>query len=208
MVGAALVILMLLVRLVLAGDFPLPIGYGVPVVLLGLLRSRRVLWLTVLGFVILNAVKFWYLYPAAPPTVHMSVRQYDWIEGLLVDLDLVLVAALVDIWIITRNYLDAQHAEHGGKRALALVDEDHLVGGGIAIEFRLWLGRPAARHHHVGVEQQRDAAGDRVAGSGHASALEVMMAQHRLLDGLERGGASGLDPGHARSPAAPGANSR
>lgn len=127
LVGVALVLLMLLVRLVIAGRFPLPVGYGVPVVLLGLFRSRRVLWLTVLGFLILNAVKFWYLYPAVPPTVHMSVRQYDWIEGVLVDVDLLLVASLVDIWIITRNYLDAQHADLEAANADLAAREEEIA---------------------------------------------------------------------------------
>ena len=111
LVAVVLIAAMAMLRLGLAGRFPLPIGYGVPIVLLGLFRSRRALWIATLAFAMLAVVKFFFLFPEAPQIVAMSARAYDRLEGGLVLLDLLLVAALVDLWIVTRDFLDAQHAD-------------------------------------------------------------------------------------------------
>ena len=63
------------------------------------------------------------------------------------------------------------------QRASALVDEDHLVGGGVAVEFRLRQLGPAAPHGDVGVREQRHAARDRIAGRLHVARLEMMVPQ-------------------------------
>ncbi|HXE52672.1 MAG TPA: ATP-binding protein [Tepidisphaeraceae bacterium] len=110
-VAVILIAAMTIIRDVVARQFPLPIGYSVPVVLLAFLRSRRVLWATVSAFALLAIVKFWFLLPEAPRAVGMSAQDYNWIEGILVLFDLFLVAALVDIWIVTRNWLESQHVE-------------------------------------------------------------------------------------------------
>jgi len=111
LVAVCLIAAMAALRLGLAGRFPLPIGYGVPIVLLGLFRSRRILWITALAFAALAIIKFFFLLPEAPRVVHLSARTYDWLEGGLVLLDLLLVTAIVDIWIVTRDFLDAQHSD-------------------------------------------------------------------------------------------------
>ena len=106
-----LIVLMAVIRLGLAGKFPLPIGYGVPVVVLALFRSRRLLWFTTLAFAVLSIIKFFVILPEVPRSVHLSTAQYDRIEGVMVVLDLLLVAALVDIWIVTSNWLDKRNIE-------------------------------------------------------------------------------------------------
>ena len=89
--------------------------------------------------------------------------------------------------------LEGQHAERREQLAAALVDEDHLVGGAVAIQFRLRLDRPAAPQGHVGVGEHRQSARDGVAARLHLPGLEVMMPQHRLLDHVKRPGAGRLD---------------
>jgi signal transduction histidine kinase len=109
--AVTLIVLMWLLRLVLAGHFPLPIGYGVPVVLMALFRNRKALWATVAAFAVLNVIKFYFLLPVVPDTVHLSQKQYDSIEGILVLLDLFLVGALVDVFMISREYLERQNSQ-------------------------------------------------------------------------------------------------
>ena len=106
-----LIALMAILRLWVAGTFPLPIGYGVPVVLMAMFRSRRLLWITTLGFVVLSIIKFFVILPEVPHAVRLSAVQYDRIEGIMVMLDLLLVAALVDTWIVTSNWLDKRNVE-------------------------------------------------------------------------------------------------
>ena len=110
-VAVALIAAMAVVRLVVAGRFPLPIGYGVPIVLMAFFRSRRLLWLTTAAFAVLCIIKFFFLMPEVPRAVGMSARQYDWIEGCLVLLDLLLVTGLIDLWLVTRQWLERQNSE-------------------------------------------------------------------------------------------------
>lgn len=106
-----LVAVMAIVRLWWAGGFPLPIGYGVPVVVMGLFRNRRLLWITTFAFVVLSITKFFFILPEVPHAVHLTAPQYDRLEGIMVVVDLVLVAALVDLWIVTGNWLDKRNVE-------------------------------------------------------------------------------------------------
>ena len=78
------------------------------------------------------------------------------------------------------------------------MDEDHFVGGGVAVQFGLRLGRAAAADRHVGVGQERDAAGDGVAGRAHRAGFEVVVAQHVLFDGFDGDRPGGLDLADAR----------
>ena len=127
LVAAGLIALMVLLRLVLAGHFPLPIGYGVPVVLLAFLRNRKVLWATVFAFALLNVYKFFFLLPVVPSTVHLSIKQYDTVEGLLVLLDLFLVGGLVDFWLIAREYLERQNTQLESANADLAAREEEIA---------------------------------------------------------------------------------
>ena len=74
-------------------------------------RSRRILWATVGAFAVLSIIKFYIILPEVPAAVHLSTKQYDSIEGLLVLFDLFLVGALVDVWLIARDYLERQNTQ-------------------------------------------------------------------------------------------------
>src|SRR5262249_1629783 len=74
----------------------------------------------------------------------------------------------------------------------------HLVGDGVAVQLRLRLGRPAAGQGDVGVDQERDAAADRVAARLEFPALEVVVPQGRLRHGFDRHLAGRLDFADAR----------
>ena len=68
----SLVVAMAVLRLGVAGHYPLPIGYGVPIVVMALFRNRRLLWLTTLGFAVLSVIKFFVMQPEVPRTVQIS----------------------------------------------------------------------------------------------------------------------------------------
>jgi len=104
--AAAFVVLMVVLRLVWWRNFPLPIGYGVPVVLLGLLGSRRILWAVVGTFALMTIIKFFLILPVVPPG--MNTRNFDALEGVMVLLDLLLVSAVVDVLLVSRLRIETQ----------------------------------------------------------------------------------------------------
>jgi hypothetical protein len=75
-----------------------------------------------------------------------------------------------------------ERAEHGVQHALALMYEDDLIRGGIAVELGLTLGRPAAKERDVVVDQQRNTARDWITGGLDRTRAQMVMAQARLSD--------------------------
>jgi len=110
-IAIALVAAMVLLRVGVARNFPLPVGYGVPIALMALLRRRRLLWGVTACFAVLNVIKFFYFMPEVPRPVHMSKVAYDAFEGVAVLIDLLLVAWLVDMWLVVRQWLEKQNAQ-------------------------------------------------------------------------------------------------
>ena len=126
--SAALIFAMAVLRLGVAGHFPLPIGYGVPIVAMVLFRDRRLLWWTTFGFVVLSIVKFYILLPEMPPTVHMSALHYNWLEGAMVVVDLLLVSALIDLWIVTHMGLEVRNTELESANVGLAAREEEIAG--------------------------------------------------------------------------------
>ena len=60
---------------------------------------------------ILTIIKFFILLPELPSTVHLPIREYDAFEGIMVLLDLLLVGAIVDVWIVSRRWLERQNEQ-------------------------------------------------------------------------------------------------
>jgi signal transduction histidine kinase len=125
--SVAIVVAMLLIRLVLAGRFPLPIGYGVPIVLMAAFRSRRLLWSTTAAFAVLSIVKFFFLHPEVPASVHIRASEYNWLEGCLVLFDLLLVTAMVDRWIVTWEGFTTQNRELESANAGLAAREEEIA---------------------------------------------------------------------------------
>ena len=111
LVALGLVAVMLFLRLVAARTFPLPIGYGVPIVILAFFRNRKILWAAIASFALLSIIKFFFLLPEKPLAIHLTVQQYDAFEGFMVLLDLFLVGIVVDIWIISREWLEHRNTQ-------------------------------------------------------------------------------------------------
>ena len=94
--------------------------------------------------------------------------------------------------------LERQRAEHRVQGAPALLDEQHLVGHGVAVQLRLPHGRPAAQHRDIGVGQDRNPAADWVARRFHRRGLDVVVPQRRLVHRVDINGADRLDLAHPR----------
>ena len=97
LVGLLLVAAMAWFRLAMGHDV-LPIGYGVPIILIGLFHSRRLLWCVALAFVALTLYRL------------LGV-QHRWSDAIMVICDLLLVAAVVDIWIVTTGSLELRNIQ-------------------------------------------------------------------------------------------------
>ena len=80
-----------------AGQF-MPIGYGVPIILIGAFRNRKLLWCGTLAFAVLSILRF-------------EVFDKLWFDGALVTCDLLLIAAIVDVWIATTVALERHNTE-------------------------------------------------------------------------------------------------
>src|SRR4051794_14602164 len=103
-VAAAIVIaFMAWWRLDWARNFMLPVGYGAPIVVVAWFRSRRILWLATAAFVLLTVYKFFIYLPAGATG---AARNYDIGSGVLVLVDIALVAAIAHIWILTQGGLE------------------------------------------------------------------------------------------------------
>src|SRR5262249_35491468 len=77
--------------------------------------------------------------------------------------------------------------------AAPAMDEDDLVGRGVAKQLVLRLRRPATRQDHVGVGEDRDAARDRVAARGHLAGLGVNMSKRQVGEDVDANGPRGFD---------------
>jgi signal transduction histidine kinase len=111
LVGAAMLLLMYLWRDVWAVHFALPIGYGAPLIIVAWFRSRRVLWAVAGGFALLAIYKFFIVRPVISPAVQFEARSYDFVSGMMVLVDLLLVAIIAHVWINTQRGLERQNAQ-------------------------------------------------------------------------------------------------
>ena len=76
----------------------MPIGYGVPIILIGAFRNRKLLWLTALSFLALDVVR-------------LLLVDRHWGLWALVACDLLLITAVVDTWIRGTQSLSRHYAE-------------------------------------------------------------------------------------------------
>jgi len=67
--------------------------------------------MTTLAFIAMSAIKFFVMLPEVPRTIHISALQYNWAEGAMVVVDLLLVTTVIDLWIVTRRGLEARNTE-------------------------------------------------------------------------------------------------
>jgi signal transduction histidine kinase/GAF domain-containing protein len=107
LLSVGLILLMALVRLRMFGSIVLPVGYGVPLVILAWTRNRTLLWITAAVFVAMNCYKFLYLQPGLI-ALHVANEP---VNLAAVMIDLLCVAWVVDAWIRWRNFTAAKQEE-------------------------------------------------------------------------------------------------
>jgi PAS domain S-box-containing protein len=95
--AACLVALMMWLRY-RAGATILPIGYGVPMILVGVFRRRSLLWLTAIAFAVLSVIRFF-------------IMLHDWQGGGLILIDLTLITVIIDFWLVTGMGLERRNEE-------------------------------------------------------------------------------------------------
>ncbi len=107
-VAGVLIVAMAFLRLSLFKSYMLPIGYGVPIVIVAIFRSRVVLWLTFVAFVVLTLIKFYVLLPRSVPT---APPVSDAWAGAMVLIDLLIVGSLADVWIVAQRRVRLRNSE-------------------------------------------------------------------------------------------------
>jgi PAS domain S-box-containing protein len=125
--AAMLVVTMAWLRLGVAGRFMLPIGYGVPIVIVAVFRSRRLLWMTAAAFVFLTVFKFFYMLPANVPQGPALNAHYDWGAGFMVLVDMLLVAGVSHLWIANQDATEKQNAELEAGYAELMAREEEIA---------------------------------------------------------------------------------
>ena len=74
-----------------------PIGFGVPIVLIGALRDRRLLWFTTAAFLLYVIIR----------VIGVHGR---WWDGILLSFDMLLITAVLHVWIVVSQSLAKQNS--------------------------------------------------------------------------------------------------
>jgi signal transduction histidine kinase len=106
-VSVLLVTVMAVVRLGLYRNAVLPIGFGVPIVVIAYFRNRPLLWGSFAAFTVIVGTKYF----VAGADLHLEAPLSPASTGLLVELDLLLVAAIGHIWISLQKKADDRNRE-------------------------------------------------------------------------------------------------
>lgn len=97
-VSLALIAVMYYFRLRQPPGVFMPIGYGVPVILIGAFHNRKLLWFGTAAFVLLSILRF-------------DVNNALYWDGVLVIFDLLLISAILDFWIRTSQLLQTHNTQ-------------------------------------------------------------------------------------------------
>lgn len=113
-VSLALIVLMYWYRLRQPPGVFMPIGYGVPVIIIGAFRNRKLLWFGTLAFFVLSILRF-------------TVFNKLWADGAMVAFDLLLITIIIDAWIRGANALERHNAELDGANADLAAREEEIA---------------------------------------------------------------------------------
>lgn len=120
-VAAVVILFTIVLRLGIYGHRVMLIGFGIPLVLFGWLRSRRYLWITTIAFVTITLLKFFLLLPMRPneggAPLSIGTRTLD---AVMVLTDMLVIATVVHVLIGARAWLETRNLElSDANRALA-----------------------------------------------------------------------------------------
>jgi signal transduction histidine kinase len=119
LVAVALISFMAIVRLGWERSTMIPIGFGVPIVIVSYFRSRALLWGTVVAFTIVICIKFFGPHSKLIQTEPAFTPAES---AVLLELDLLLIALMGHIWISLQT--TAEDASIRKTRFLAAVSHD------------------------------------------------------------------------------------
>lgn len=123
-VAVVLITAMAFLRLSIFRNYALPIGYGVPIVIIALFRSRTVLWLTTVAFIVMTLLKFLVILPEVPSrSPHAS---NDWAAAMVL-IDLLIVGSLADVWIVSQRRLRVRNTELGDANTELAAREEEIA---------------------------------------------------------------------------------
>lgn len=112
-------------RLEVFGHRVLPVAYGMPLIIFVWLRYPLVLWFTVAAFTTINAVQFFALGDITGPTLRQLGLGYRTFAFSLVEMDMLIIAAVVHWLIRAKGGLEARNAElEHANREIAVREEE------------------------------------------------------------------------------------
>jgi signal transduction histidine kinase len=76
----------------------MPIGYGVPVILIAAFGNRKLLWTGIAAFLLLSILRFF-------------VNNHLYTDGVMVAVDLLVISAVLDTWVRTGRALEARNTD-------------------------------------------------------------------------------------------------
>jgi PAS domain S-box-containing protein len=122
--AVALVGFMAIVRLDWERSTMIPIGFGVPIVVVSYFRSRAVLWGTVVAFTILICIKF---FGPHASRVETEPAFGPAASAVLLELDLLLIALMGHIWISLQTTAEARNIELAKANAGLVAHEEEIA---------------------------------------------------------------------------------
>lgn len=117
---------MVWLRLAMAWRFVLPVGYGVPIVIIAWFRNRFLLWSAVAIFILLTVIKFFFLLPYEQHAAEAAGADY-WVAAALIIIDLLVVATVSQFWIIIQDHQERQTFEMEAVNAELVAREEDLA---------------------------------------------------------------------------------
>ena len=101
----------------------LPIGYGIPIVLIALLRNRLLLWVSAGSFIVATLVNLLnYNKPGLPPQAINHA-----VASLLLIVDVLVVATVAHLWVSIQQHIRAQYSQLEAANAELNVREEEIA---------------------------------------------------------------------------------
>ncbi len=110
-VSALLVLGMFWLRLAWVWRFNLPIGYGVPLVIIASFRRRSLLWGAVTAFFVLGLFRYFFLLPSGRDMAPVLTTRDYLFADLLVTGDLVVIGIFTHLWIRNQDRAEGHAAQ-------------------------------------------------------------------------------------------------
>ncbi|HWE03875.1 MAG TPA: HAMP domain-containing sensor histidine kinase [Tepidisphaeraceae bacterium] len=114
-------------RLVLAWKYILPVGYGVPLIIIATFRRRSLLWAAVAAFLVVALYKYIVVLPKSTVAVPIFSANEFWLADVFVAADLLVIGTVAHLWIRNQDRAERHTAQLEEVNAELLTRETELA---------------------------------------------------------------------------------